>query len=155
MRNKKIVAGALGIVVMIAAALPVYAENETTEINTSVDSTYTLTIPKKTDIIFNAESTDLTGTLKVTGNVLPTQSVVVTVETKDLYNSVQNTTLPYKLMNETEEFTTATWNEEELRSENKEFQLSVAIEKSEWNKAVAGSYEGSIVFTADMQAKTE
>lgn len=155
MRNKKIIAGALGVAMMIAAAFPVYAENETTEISTSVDSTYTLTIPKKTDIIFNAESTDLTGTLKVTGNVLPTQSVVVTAETKDLYNSVQNTTLPYKLMNETEEFTTSTWNEEELRAENKEFRLSVAIEKSEWDKAEAGSYEGSIVFTADMQTETE
>lgn len=154
MKNRKIIAGALSLLVILAAARPVHAEEQkTTEISTSVASTYILTIPAKTEIEFDEESTDLNGTLKVTGNVLPTQSVVVTVETHDLENSVQNTILPYALMNGTEKFETATWNEEELRAENKEFQLSVAIEQEDWNRAKAGSYEGSIVFIADM--KTE
>lgn len=151
--NRKIIAATLSLTLMMGTALTVNAEEKTTPINASVDSTYTLTIPAQTDIVFNAESTDLKGVLKVTGNVLPTESVVVTAEKKDLYNSVQNTTLPYRLMYGADEFTTAAWEEEELRAGNKEFQLSVAIEKTDWDKAEAGSYDGSIVFTAEMQTK--
>lgn len=149
--NKKIIAAVLGLTLMMGTVLPAHAEEKTTPINASVDSTYTLTIPAKTDIAFNAESTDLNGVLKVTGNVLPTESVTVTVKTNDLENRVRNMKLPYKLMYGANEFTTATWNEDELRAESKEIQLSLAIEKSDWDKAEAGSYEGSIVFTAGMQ----
>lgn len=164
--NKKIIAGTLSLAMLSVVAVPAYAENNdnttqtgTTPIGASVPSSYTLTIPSKTNIEFNAESTALDGVLKVTGNVLPTQSVKVTVETNALHNSVQNTDLPYTLKYGDDTFESAEWNEEDLRAglegdgEGKELSLSVAIAKSDWDNAEAGTYEGSIVFTANMQGQ--
>lgn len=162
--KKKMIAGALSLAMLSAMAIPVYAEENTvktgtTPIEASIPSVYTLTIPSETDIQFNAASTDLKGVLKVTGNVLPTQSVKVSVETKALENSVQKTTLPYTLKYNGSVFTSDEWDETELRAglagegEGKELTLSVAIESADWASAKAGTYEGSIVFTAAMQEK--
>lgn len=157
--KKRILAGALSLVLLLAVAIPVSAEDkeETTPLEVSVPSTYTLTIPAETNIEFNAESTDLKGVLKVTGNVLPTQSVQVTATTKALHNSVQDTDLPYALKYDGNEFTSAEWNETELRDglegdgKGKELSLNVAITQADWNNAKAGTYEGSIVFTATLK----
>lgn len=151
MKARKITAGLMAMALVGTMALPVSAEEKTTEITASVKSEYTLSIPANTDIDFNATSTNLDGTLKVTGNVLPTQTVTVSTQANRLYNSVQDTSLPYKLMNGQSEFQSATWNENELRAETpKEFQLSIAITEADWNQAEAGDYSGSIVFTATM-----
>lgn len=155
--KKRIPAVALSLVLLLAVAIPVSAEDkeETTTIEVSIPSTYILTIPSETDIEFNAESTDLEGVLKVTGNVLPSQSVGVTATTNALHNSVQDTDLPYTLKCDGNEFTFAEWNETELRAGltgvGKELKLSVDIDSTEWNNAKAGKYEGSIVFTATLK----
>lgn len=153
--KKKMIAGALSLAVLSAAAIPVCADE--TLIQVTIPTSYQLTIPKETNIGFNAESTNLDGVLKVSGKVLPTQSIQVTVETKALHNSVQNTNLPYTLKCGADTFTGAVWSEEELyaglagEGEGKELQLSVAIDKAEWDKAEAGKYEGGIVFTATLK----
>lgn len=157
--KKRILAGTISLVLLLAVAIPVSAEDKegTTPIEASVSSTYTLTIPAETNIEFNAESTDLKGVLKVTGNVLPTQSVQVTATTNALHNSVQNTDLPYTLKYDGNEFTSADWNETELRAglegdgKGKELSLNIAITKADWNNAKAGKYEGSIVFKAALK----
>ena len=121
------------------------------ELNAYVESTYTLTIPSKTEIVFNSTSTDLNGTLKVTGNVRPMQKVTVKAELNALHNAVQNTNLPYKLMSGAVEFQAADWSETELRAaEPKELQLSVDIAAEDWNQAKGGEYQGNIVFTAEL-----
>lgn len=154
MRQKKI-ACILGIVLLSIAALSVHAEEKTTQLEAEVASTYVLTIPAKTTIAFNATETDLEGTLKVSGNVLPMQNVTVTATCSPLQNSVQNTGLPYTLKIKSGAiFSSAQWNEDELRSgltgDGKQIALSVAITEDEWNKAEAGKYEGSIVFSAEL-----
>ncbi|HIR26471.1 MAG TPA: hypothetical protein IAB84_00715 [Candidatus Choladousia intestinigallinarum] len=135
-------------------ALPVSvsaADSKTMELNAYVESTYTLTIPSKTEIVFNSTSTDLNGTLKVTGNVRPMQKVTVKAELNALHNAVQNTNLPYKLMSGAVEFQAADWSETELRAaEPKELQLSVDIAAEDWNQAKGGEYQGNIVFTAEL-----
>ena len=135
-------------------ALPVSvsaADSKTMELNAYVESTYTLTIPSKTEIVFNSTSTDLNGTLKVTGNVRPMQKVTVKAELNALHNAVQNTNLPYKLMSGGGEFQAADWSETELRAaEPKELQLSVDIAAEDWNQAKGGEYQGNIVFTAEL-----
>ena len=152
MKAKKLTAGLLAMTLMGAMALPVSAEEQTTELTASVESEYILTIPSETEIIFENTSTPLNGKLKVTGNVLPTQTVSVSAKLNPLHNAVRNTDLPYKLMNGTEEFQTTVWNEAELRAEQpKELQLSVNITADDWKQAKAGDYAGSIVFTATMQ----
>ena len=135
-------------------ALPVSvsaADSKTMELNAYVESTYTLTIPSKTEIVFNSTSTDLNGTLKVTGNVRPMQKVTVKAELNALHNAVQNTNLPYKLMSGAVEFQAADWSETELRAaEPKELQLSVDIAAEDWNQAKGGEYQVNIVFTAEL-----
>lgn len=149
MRARKITTRLMVIALIGTMALPVSAQDNTTEITASVESKYTLTIPADTNIKFNAISTDLNGTLKVTGNILPTQTVSVSAQADPLYNSVQDTSLPYRLMNGDTEYQTVTWSEDELRSATpKEIELSIAITENDWNQAEAGSYARSIVFTA-------
>lgn len=75
--KRKTLAGMMSLAIMAAAAVPVYAEDKTTELNTNVPSTYELTIPAATEIDFNAATTALNGELKVTGNVKPDETVTV------------------------------------------------------------------------------
>lgn len=156
MKTRKITMGLAALALMGAMILPVSAaESKDTTLTAEVPSTYTLTIPAATTITYGNTSTDLSGKLKVTGNVLPSQSVTVTADAKPLRNAVQNTDLPYTLENASGSFTTASWSEAELRSGlggdgmGKEIQLSVKLKESDWNQAKAGTYSGSIVFTAD------
>lgn len=157
MRAKKITMGLTVVALMGAMALPVSAQDNTeskdTSITAKIQSTYTLSIPASTTIDFEKTSTNLKETLKVTGNVLPTQEVAVTAKAGAFHNKVQNTDLPYKLIDKrnNSEFTTATWSEDELRDGSKELTLSVDITKEAWDAAEAGSYEGSITFTANLQ----
>lgn len=157
MRAKKITMGLTVVALMGAMALPVSAQDNTeskdTSITAKIQSTYTLSIPASTTIDFKETSTNLKETLKVTGNVLPTQEVVVTAKAGAFHNKVQNADLPYKLIDKRNdsEFTTATWSEDELRDGSKELTLSVDITKEAWDAAEAGSYEGSITFTANLQ----
>ena len=159
--KRKITMGLTTLALMGVMALPVSAqgntENKDTTIKATIQSTYKLTIPAETTIDFEATSTNLDGVLRVTGNVLPSQEVEVTAKAGAFHNAVQNKDLPYKLVNEENEFQNATWNETELRNgfENeedaKEIQLSIAIEESDWQFAEAGDYEGNITFTANLQ----
>lgn len=162
MRAKKITMGLTALALMGAMALPVSAQEtqeDSTIIKATIQSDYTLTIPAETAIEFQATSTSLNGKLKVKGNVLPTQEVIVTAQAKAFHNKVQDKDLPYKLIDKRNgsEFTSATWDEDTLRAglagegQGKELPLSVDITKENWDKAEAGNYEGSIVFTARLQ----
>lgn len=160
MTAKKITTGLTALALIGAMALPASAqdtETKDTTIKARIQSVYTLTIPAETQIDFEAASTDLAGKLKVTGNVLPSQEVSVTAQAKDFHNKVQNTNLPYKLMEGQAEFQTAVWDEDTLRAGlsgtgyGKEIQLSIAIGEDDWKTAEAGDYEGTITFTALLQ----
>lgn len=160
MKTRKIAIGLTVFALVGAMVLPVSAQEKTdsTTIKANIASTYTLTIPKETTVKFNALSTDLNGTLKVAGNVLPTQQVTVTAQANDFHNAVQNANLPYTLVNKEDNktFTTATWNETELRNglisgQGKAIQLSIDLLENDWNTAKAGDYTGTITFTADLK----
>lgn len=165
MKTRKITIGIAALALTGAMVLPVTAQENTqdkdTTIKASVRSTYTLSIPAETTIDFKAASTDLNGVLKVTGNVLPSQEVEVTVQAEDFHNNVQNTDLPYTLVNKADSnaFTGATWDEDTLRAglagegKGKEIQLSIVIAEQDWKLAKAGEYEGTITFTAALQDK--
>ena len=158
---KKRTASVLFAAALGAAAIPVYAaentESQETIINAKVASVYELTIPAKTTIEFNKTSTNLNGMLKVSGNVDVNEKVTVTATPNALKNASPNEELPYTLMNGQAAFTTADWNETELREglegdgSGKELQLSVAITEAAWTAAKAGSYNGSITFTAALK----
>lgn len=157
---KKRIASVLFAVSLGAAAMPVYAaentESRETIINAKVNSTYTLTVPAATEIAFGSTSTSLKGALKVSGNVDVGETVTVKATSNALKNASHNVELPYTLMNGQAAFTTAAWSETELREglegdgKGKELQLSVAITDTAWEAAKAGSYEGSITFVAQL-----
>lgn len=161
--KRKMLMGLTAFVLMGAMVLPVSAqdntENKDTTIKANVQSVYKLTIPAETTIKFEDTSTDLDGTLKVTGNVLPSQEVQVTAQAKNFHNQAQNTDLPYTLVNKTDgsAFTDDTWDEDTLRAgltgTAKEIQLAVNIKAEDWQTAEAGAYEGIITFTAVLQEK--
>lgn len=153
--KKKLFAGMLATTMGLALALPVYAEDKTTDLKADVPSSYTLTIPEKTDISYGSESVDLKGILKVSGNVRTTEIVKVSAVSNPLTLVGGTETLPYTLKSGENPFTSATWSETDLRDglagAGKSFQLSVAIDKTVWETAKAGTYNGGIVFTAELK----
>lgn len=155
--KKKIKTSVIGLAIMAFTIAPAYAEE--TQIEATVESTYTLTIPAKTNIAYNSEETLLQGLLKVTGNVLPTQSIEVSVTAHALHDSTRKADIPYTLKNGKDVFTKGIWDEPILREglagegKGKEVQLSVVIEDADWKKAPAGKYAGSIVFEAKLVTK--
>lgn len=82
----------MSAIAVLAAAIPmtVSAAPQTTDINATVKSTYVLTIPAATSIIYGQESTDLKGSLKVSGNVDTNEKVKVSVATTPLHNDSHN-----------------------------------------------------------------
>lgn len=129
--------------------MPIMAEEKATTLTASKPSTYELTIPATTEIIYNSEKTELKG-LKVTGDVKPGSTVTVVATKNALKRKDSNDVLVYNLKNGDTEFESASWNEDELRSGNKEIPLSVNISKDAWASAKAGDYTGSITFNATL-----
>ena len=162
MKARKITMAITTLALVGVMALPVSAQEteqtKDTTITANVQSTYTLSIPASTQIEFEATSTELNGKLKVTGNVLPMQEVVVTAQADKFYNAAQNKDLPYRLMNGQTEFSSDVWDEDTLRDglqeeKGKAIQLSIAIDEADWKTAEAGEYTGTITFTANLQDK--
>lgn len=157
--RKKIIAGITCAMLMGAMALPVSAEE--TPITATVGSSYELTIPASTNIVYNATTTPLNGIVTVEGNVLPNQIVTVSATPGNLHNSEQNTNLPYTLVtsNTTQQFSSDTWNETQLRDrlnggDGKTVSLSVNITEDNWKSAEAGTYTGNITFTSELSSVT-
>lgn len=149
--KKRVLAGIISVMMMTTMALPVSAQEGSTAVKATVDSTYILTVPAETTIVYGAENTSLSGKLKVTGNVLPTEEVRVTASCGEMYNTAQHTNLTYELQNEdSAAFSSAVWSEPELRGEAKEIGLKIYIAGDAWKQAKAGSYTGTITFTAEL-----
>ena len=153
--KKKLLAALMCTLLTVAVAVPVSAE-ETTLLDATVTSTYTLTIPATTEIAFNATSTNLDGMLKVVGNVDVGQYVTVTATANPLHNDTHNADIAYTLKNGTTAFSTTNWSETELRADSpKEIRLKVDIEQAEWDAAKAGYYYGSITFAAALDGNID
>lgn len=129
--------------------MPIMAEEKPMTLTASKPSTYELTIPATTKIIYNSEKTELKG-LKVTGNVKPGSTVNVKATKNALQRTGTKDVLTYSLKNGDTEFESASWSEDELRDGSKEIALSVNITKATWTSAKAGDYTGSIVFDATL-----
>lgn len=163
MKKHMTIAGALLATGLLLAPVTVFAADNSqsgeTQLNATVESTYTLTIPRSTQIAFESESTTLDD-LKVTGNV-NNQVVTVTAKTDGLLaatNRTDKATIKYAL-NAGESAYPAdgfVWSEDELRAgflndgDAKTVPLTVAIDSADWAVAKAGTYAGTITFTAEM-----
>lgn len=165
MKKHMTIAGALLATGLLLAPATAFAadnpQSGETQLNTTVESTYTLTIPQSTQIAFESGSTTLDD-LKVTGNV-NNQIITVTAKTDGLLaatNRADKATIKYALnAGESAEAYPAdgfVWSEDELRAgflndaNAKTVPLAVNIDSADWAVAKAGTYAGTITFTAEM-----
>ena len=115
-----------------------------TEVNFKIDPTYTVEIPADTAIGFNTTSNTLTTNLGLsTARLDRGFKVTVTAKVNPLQNDKDSSqTIPFTLYADNSPFRKA-----EFTNTNDKVQLSVHIDQSDWNKAPAGSYTGSVTFT--------
>ena len=115
-----------------------------TEVKFNIDPTYTVEIPADTAIDFNTTSETLTTNLGLsTARLDRGFKVTVTAKVNPLQNDKDSSqTIPFTLYADNSPFSKA-----EFTNTNDKVQLSVHIDQSDWNKAPAGSYTGSVTFT--------
>lgn len=159
--KKRWMTGIICTALAVSAAVPALASEpdsrtDSTTLKAEVGSTFILTIPQTTDITYGEEKTAMPGSLKVTGNVDVGEQVQVTVQAEPLRNVSRNESIAYTVTaaSGTGAFTGDTWSETELREASKEISLFVNITGDAWEQAKAGTYTGSVIFTAELRTET-
>ena len=145
---KKIFALIIAIALMASLSVTAFAANTTggdADITTSIDPTYTVTIPADVNVQFNATETAF-GTIEVTASQIHPDKCIKVELTSDgkLENSVDATkVIPYAIKDSTgAAFTSATYLTEGDKTE-----LSIHITANDWNAAYAGDYSDTVTFT--------
>lgn len=120
------------------------SKSGSTTVTFNIAPTYTVEIPADTAIDFNTTSKTLTPNLGLSTAQLNFGSkVTVTATVNPLQNDKDSSQkIPFTLYEGNTPFTTA-----EFTDTTKKVQLSVHIDQSDWNKAPAGNYTGSVTFT--------
>ena len=115
-----------------------------TTISVSVDPTYMVTIPANTTIKSGEQCWSLGKITIENVRLEPDKNVNVSVDASGKLKNTKDTskTIPYKLMNGDKEFKSAYYTE---NSDNT--MLTLLIDKSDWDKAYAGTYTDTLVFT--------
>lgn len=151
---KKVFAIVLTFALLASLSVTAFATNTTggdADITTSIDPTYTVTIPADVNVAFNATETAF-GTIEVTASQIhPDKCIKVALTTdKELNNAIDNTkVIPYAIKDsEGAEFTSATYLTEGDKTE-----LSIHITADDWNAAYAGDYSDTVTFTVSYEDK--
>ena len=144
---RKLTAMALSMMFILGRIIPVGAEEtqtRQTKISVSIDPVYTVTIPANTTIERGEQSVKLGSVSLDNARLEPDKNVNVSVSASGkLKNSKdESKTIAYKIMDGNKEFSTATYAES-----GNSTNLTLSIDKSEWDKAYAGSYSDTLVFT--------
>ena len=148
---KKLLTLALVAAMLTATGITAFAVDypggtQNTEITTSVEPTFTVTVPADTTVPFNALSTEFGSVKLESARLAPDKAVQVTVTSDyNLNNSVDNTAvIPYSLKagNDTLDadyaaaFTTA----------GEKVDLTINITQADWDAASAGDYSDTVTF---------
>lgn len=144
---RKLTAMALSMMFILGSIIPVGAEETQTRqstISVSIDPVYTVTIPANTTIERGEQSVKLGSVSLDNARLEPDKNVNVSVSASGkLKNSKdESKIIAYKIMDGNKEFSTATYAES-----GNSTNLTLSIDKSEWDKAYAGSYSDTLVFT--------
>lgn len=120
------------------------SDTKQTTISVSVDPTYMVTIPANTTIKSGEQSSSLGKITIENVRLEPDKSVNVAVDASGKLKNTKDTskTIPYKIMSGDKEFKSASYTE---NSDNT--MLTLLIDKSDWDKAYAGTYTDTLVFT--------
>ena len=152
---KKFASFVLALAMAAVCAAPAMADNQITQstsqrcdttVSFTIAPSYTVTIPAATVIPFNSTDVDtnLNGTLRLDAAQLElNHKITVSATVNPLQNDTDSSkTIPFALYADNSPFSKA-----EFTNTNEKVQLSVHIDQSDWNKAPAGSYTGSVTFT--------
>ena len=151
---KKAFAILLTFALLMSLSVVAFAANTTggdADITTSIDPTYTVTIPANTTVAFNATETAF-GAIEVTASQIHPDKCIKVELTYDgaLNNSIDTTkVIPYVIKDaDGSAFTSATYLTEGDKTE-----LSIHITADDWNAAYAGSYSDTVTFTITYENK--
>ena len=144
---RKLTAMALSMMFILGSVIPVGAEEtqiRQTKISVSIDPVYTVTIPANTTIERGEQSVKLGSVSLDNARLEPDKTVNVSVSASGKLKNSKNEskTIAYKIMDGNKEFSIATYAES-----GNSTNLTLSIDKSEWDKAYAGSYSDTLVFT--------
>ena len=151
---KKLFAIVLTFALLASMSVTAFAANTTggkADITTSIDPTYTVTIPADVNVQFNATETAF-GAIEVEASQIhPDKCIKVALATdNELNNAIDNTkVIPYAIKDsEGTAFTSATYLTEGDKTE-----LSIHITADDWNAAYAGDYSDTVTFTVSYEDK--
>ena len=151
---KKVFAVILTVALMATMSVTAFAANTTggnADITTSINPTYTVTIPADVNVQFNATETDF-GAIEVTASQIHPDKCIKVALASDgkLENSIDATkVIPYAIKDsEGAAFTSATYLTEGDKTE-----LSIHITADDWNAAYAGDYSDTVTFTISYDDK--
>ena len=151
---KKVFAVLLTVVLVLSLSVTAFAANTTggdADITTSIDPTYTVTIPADINVAFNATETDFGAIEVVASQIHPDKCIKVALTTDgELNNAIDSTkVIPYEIKDsEGAVFTSATYLTEGDKTE-----LSIHITTDDWNAAYAGDYSDTVTFTVSYEDK--
>jgi len=160
MKAKKIIVSLTAFALMMVMTLSVAAtsDTQTTTLEIDVESTYTLSIPKSQNIVFEVATTDI-GEVKMEGNIRLDEEIIVDVtrtEFESLDDPADKIDYTLTLSGEETEFVGAVWSESSLYSGTATiYPLTVNITQQEWDNARAGNYKSVITFTAKIYKVTQ
>ena len=151
---KKIFAIILALTLLASLSVTILAENTSggqADITTSIDPTYTVTIPADVTVQFNATKTSF-GSIEVeAAQIHPDKCIVVSISTDGkLENSIDNAkVIPYAIKDGSDnDFTRASYLTEGDCTE-----LFIHISTEDWNAAYAGDYSDTVTFTVSYENK--
>ena len=142
---KKLTALVLVIVLSLSLSVTVFAaDNRNTTITTSINPTYTVTIPANTNVTFNTLSTSFGAVTLTAAQIDPGYAVkVVLTASGKLKNQADNTkTIAYTIKDASGAFTSAQYTTAGDKTD-----LTIDITQAAWNAAFAGQYSDTVTFT--------
>lgn len=124
-------------------------QTATTSVTTdNADSHYMVSIPATANIKFNVVNTQI-GNLQITGNIKDSKQVHVSV-TKDAFKN-GNSSMDFSVATAADGAPLTNFDANSAEAKNgKTTPLFVHIDRTEWDKAVAGVYTGHITFKATL-----
>ena len=114
------------------------------EVTTSIEPTYTVTIPSNTKVEFNAETTSFGAVTLNAAQIDPGYAVKVELNTDGTLENQADTskTIAYTVNDANVAFTAA-----EYTTAGESTPLTINITKDAWNAAFAGDYKDIVTFT--------
>ena len=151
---KKLFALILAVCLLATMSTTAFAANTTggeADITTSIDPTYTVTIPADVNVAFNATESAF-GAIEVTASQIHPNKCIKVELTSDgkLENNIDAAkVIPYAIKDsEGAAFTSATY-----LTEGDKTALSIHITADDWNAAYAGEYSDTVTFTITYEDK--